>query len=124
MNKRWWIVLIVVIVIIVGLVYFVGNGYDYTSREDSGSGVESGVEAGLYPAGENLGGFCGSSTKGVCETDEDCVVSGCSNQVCQSVNEELIVTTCGFLDCYDPDVYVVSCGCVNNECQWGSEPVY
>jgi len=62
--------------------------------------------------------FCGTSTNGYCETDDDCKPSGCSGQICQSTNEESIITTCEYKDCYDADAYDLHCGCVENECQW------
>jgi eight-cysteine-cluster-containing protein len=67
---------------------------------------------------ENETGFCGTSTNGHCETDDDCKRAGCSGQVCQSTSEESIVTTCEYKECYDADAYDMNCGCVNNACQW------
>ncbi len=61
-------------------------------------------------------GFCGWSTYGRCESDEDCVVDGCSGQVCRSKFEEPIITTCEWLDCYD--VKGVACKCIDGKCQW------
>jgi eight-cysteine-cluster-containing protein len=63
-------------------------------------------------------GFCGTSTLGACSTDSDCVVGGCSGQVCQSKNEEQLATTCEFRDCYNADTYGLSCKCGNNKCEW------
>ena len=62
--------------------------------------------------------FCGWSTYGKCNNDEDCIRSGCSKQVCQSKFEESIVTTCEWIDCYDANKYGVACKCVNGRCQW------
>jgi eight-cysteine-cluster-containing protein len=62
--------------------------------------------------------FCGFSTEGSCESDSDCMSGGCSNQVCQSRNEEPVVTTCEFRDCYSASAYGLSCRCVNNKCMW------
>ena len=62
--------------------------------------------------------FCGWSTYGKCNSDEDCVRAGCSKQVCQSKFEENILTTCEWFDCYDADKYKVACKCVNGKCQW------
>ncbi len=68
--------------------------------------------------------FCGLSTRGRCLTDEDCMKSGCSGQVCQprSKLEDPIITTCEFRDCYNADIYGLKCKCVNDECQWYKYP--
>lgn len=66
----------------------------------------------------NLGGFCGSSTKTQCQTDADCVSGGCSGQICGSANDQGGVSTCEWTDCYDKTKYGVNCGCVAEECQW------
>ena len=67
---------------------------------------------------ETTEGFCGSSTYGGCSSDLDCIAGGCSGRVCQSKNEEPIITTCEWKDCYDDTKYGVTCGCVNNKCLW------
>jgi eight-cysteine-cluster-containing protein len=46
------------------------------------------------------------------------MTSGCSGQVCQSKSEEPIYTTCEYRGCYNEQLYGLTCGCVNNECQW------
>jgi eight-cysteine-cluster-containing protein len=65
-----------------------------------------------------LGGFCGWSSNGPCAADADCVTGGCSGQVCQSISEEPVITTCEWSECYSAKAYGVSCGCVNATCQW------
>ncbi len=73
----------------------------------------------VEPVGETpIEGFCGISTSGICSSDGDCLTDGCSGEVCRSVSEEGIVTTCEYLDCYDDTAYGVSCGCVESQCQW------
>lgn len=62
--------------------------------------------------------FCGWSTYGKCNSDEDCIRAGCSGQVCQSNFEENIITTCEWLECYDARKYNVACKCVDGKCQW------
>ena len=62
--------------------------------------------------------FCGRSTKGYCESDGDCMEGGCSGQVCQSKDEEEMITTCEWRDCYDAEEYGFNCTCVDNKCQW------
>jgi len=64
----------------------------------------------------SIAGFCGWSTYGKCESDEDCVIDGCSGQVCRSKFEEPVITTCEWLDCYD--VKGVACKCIDGKCQW------
>jgi eight-cysteine-cluster-containing protein len=67
---------------------------------------------------EELGGFCGFSTGGPCSTDADCYHGGCSGQVCQSTEEDPVITTCEWRDCYDDVAYNVACGCVAGSCSW------
>ena len=62
--------------------------------------------------------FCGSSTYASCSSDSDCGTGGCSGQICLGVDEEQMVTTCEWLDCYDDEAYDVSCSCVEEQCQW------
>jgi len=62
--------------------------------------------------------FCGFSTYGYCMSDSDCVMGGCSNQICQSKNEEPIITTCEFKECYNYKKYNLKCRCIDNKCQW------
>jgi eight-cysteine-cluster-containing protein len=63
-------------------------------------------------------GFCGRSTNGTCSSDEDCLAGGCSGQVCQSKDEEPVITTCEYRDCYNAQAYDLTCGCLNKKCQW------
>lgn len=65
--------------------------------------------------------FCGSSTYGSCSSDDDCIPGGCSGQVCQSKNEESIITTCEWRDCYDNEKYGLECKCLENKCQWAKK---
>ncbi len=62
--------------------------------------------------------FCGSSTEGFCNENQDCSRAGCSLQVCQSQFQEPITTTCEWEECYNHLDYDLECGCVNNQCQW------
>ncbi len=64
--------------------------------------------------------FCGTSTNAACATDSDCKTGGCSGQVCQSKNEEPVMTTCEYRECYSAKKYNVSCRCTQNKCQWTS----
>jgi eight-cysteine-cluster-containing protein len=62
--------------------------------------------------------FCGSSTYGNCLKDEDCVIDGCSGQICRSKFENPILTTCEWKDCYAAIKYGVKCKCLTQKCQW------
>ena len=62
--------------------------------------------------------FCGISTLGSCNSDSQCKTGGCSGQVCQGVDEEDVITTCEYKDCYNSASFDVSCGCVDNKCEW------
>lgn len=63
-------------------------------------------------------GFCGFSTYGRCTKNDDCIKDGCSGQVCRSIYEERIITTCEWRECYDASKYGLSCRCVNRVCAW------
>ena len=63
-------------------------------------------------------GFCGSSSMDECTSNSDCSANGCSGQVCQSINEEGMITTCEWRDCYASVDYGLECGCVDSKCQW------
>jgi len=65
--------------------------------------------------------FCGWSTYGRCNSDEDCIRAGCSGQVCQSKFEEPIVTICEWKECYDVKKFNIACKCFNGRCQWVRE---
>jgi len=57
-----------------------------------------------------------------CRSDADCVVSGCSGQVCQSKTTEPAVTTCEYTDeyaCYKPE----GCLCQEGSCAWSDSTV-
>ncbi len=64
--------------------------------------------------------FCGFSTNHSCQTNANCHADGCSGQVCAGDNEN-IITTCEYRDCYDANHYNLACGCVNNLCQWNTK---
>jgi eight-cysteine-cluster-containing protein len=60
---------------------------------------------------------------GGCTKNADCTRGGCSGTICQSSNEEQVVTTCGYLpeyDCYKD----ITCGCVNGACDWQSDEAF
>ncbi len=63
--------------------------------------------------------FCGTSTLGSCESDDDCMQSGPFSEICQSTFEPPDTTLGGpYLECADYQEYGKECGCVENQCQW------
>ncbi|MFH1172904.1 MAG: eight-cysteine-cluster domain-containing protein [bacterium] len=72
------------------------------------------VIANINPINE----FCGWSTKEPCEASSDCLIGGCSRQVCYNKNNESIITTCEAKDCYNANQYQMKCQCLNRQCQW------
>jgi eight-cysteine-cluster-containing protein len=58
-------------------------------------------------------GFCGSSTQGPCASDSECITGGCSGQVCQSIKEQSVPTTCEYKDCYNAEKYGMKCRCIH-----------
>jgi eight-cysteine-cluster-containing protein len=62
--------------------------------------------------------FCGTSTDGFCNSDNDCKKVGCSGQICGSRFEEELFTTCQWRKCYNEKDYSLVCGCLNQKCQW------
>jgi len=67
---------------------------------------------------DKLGGFCGWSSNASCASDADCMTGGCSGQVCQSISEEPVTTTCEWTECYSAEAYGVTCGCLDATCRW------
>lgn len=63
-------------------------------------------------------GFCGRSTMSYCINDLDCVRGGCSGSICQAKTDEQVLTTCEYRECYNPELYSLSCSCVDSRCQW------
>lgn len=56
-----------------------------------------------------------------CAVDTDCIVSGCSGQVCAP---EPVITTCEFREefaCFQ-DPSVTTCGCNEGQCAWNATP--
>lgn len=63
--------------------------------------------------------FCGYSSYSECNSSEDCVIGGCSSQVCQAKTEEPTFTTCEYRECYNDKAYNLECKCAENKCEWG-----
>ncbi len=80
----------------------------------SGSSSESKNDNGS----KDVARFCGWSTNAPCLQNYDCIVSGCSNQVCQGANEPPALSTCEWTDCFDAEKFSMACGCVEGKCKW------
>jgi len=65
--------------------------------------------------------FCGWSSYGKCNSNEDCITNGCSAQICRSRFEEPIITICEWKKCYEASKYRVTCKCIEGKCQWVRE---
>ena len=59
--------------------------------------------------------FCGSSSFSSCLNDDDCLIGGCSGQICGG---EKTFSTCEYRDCYNAEKYGLSCGCIDGKCSW------
>ena len=58
----------------------------------------------------------GRESAGECETDADCMATGCSGEVC--LTKEMaqgLATTCEMLPCFE---VLDTCGCVEGVCSW------
>jgi len=64
-----------------------------------------------YERFEGISGVSPSPALQTCNTDSDCIQSGCSNEVCAAQNTD---TTCEFLSYYPTG----NCLCVAGLCQW------
>jgi eight-cysteine-cluster-containing protein len=62
--------------------------------------------------------FCGWSTEEPCSDNSDCLEEGCSGQVCRSIEDEPVTTTCEYKRCYNNEAYGLACSCVEGKCQW------
>jgi len=98
-----------IVVLMMFLISFIGCATTPQEMRDEDSG---------YIDIKESQGFCGSSTYGECSFDFNCVKSGCSGQICQSKNEEPMVSICLHRDCYDAKAYQLRCKCAGGECQW------
>ncbi|MCA9558409.1 MAG: hypothetical protein KC583_07595, partial [Myxococcales bacterium] len=65
----------------------------------------------VLPGDPNYFRFEGSEIPNACASDDDCVASGCSGEVCAAL---AVDTTCDVL----PNLPQGACGCVNGECLW------
>ena len=93
------------------------------SKSNMGSGKIE-IRNGTYPD-RPMEKFCGTSTLGACESDEDCIMGGCSNSVClskkENANTDGVVTSCVYLDCFNHENYLdqgLNCKCIDKKCGW------
>lgn len=61
--------------------------------------------------------YYGESTNGFCTGANDCIVSGCSSEICQSKKEETRMSVCMYRE-DTPKNLGYRCGCVNQKCAW------
>jgi len=62
--------------------------------------------------------YYGFSTYGICQTNNDCFVSGCNSEICQSRIEEPIASICILPDRSTPQQLDYECQCLVQRCQW------
>lgn len=124
LNKKLpvWVFIITVVASVIAIV-IVAQQVNIALKDIRGIGVSIAEIGKDYCGAEKHrlireGGFCGYSTNGQCNADNDCITGGCSGQVCQSKSEEPMITTCEYRDCYNAKDYNLTCGCKNNQCQW------
>lgn len=67
--------------------------------------------------------YYGRSTYGSCQTNGDCIFGGCNSEICQSKDEEGIVSICLAPDKPTPKQLGYDCRCVTNQCQWTSSEI-
>jgi len=62
--------------------------------------------------------YYGRSTLGNCVTDDECLVSGCNGEICQSKTEEPLSSICVVPDKPLPKQLGYQCQCFTERCQW------
>lgn len=63
-------------------------------------------------------GYYGFSTFGQCQNDNDCLISGCNREICQSRFEEEMASICILPNRPTPSQLGYGCRCHLNQCQW------
>ena len=86
-----------------------------TAGDGPGTGGEEPV---INDTQEPAEAFCGWATNASCNSDAGCKTAGCSGQVCISISQFSIITTCEYRDCYNASAYDLGCRCVDSICQW------
>ena len=69
-----------------------------------------------YPT-TTLPEYHGSSSYGRCSSVDDCVISGCNGEICQSKFEKPMVSICVYNPPYPRELGYV-CTCANQKCAW------
>ena len=142
-DKRFWTVVAVLVIALlsVSLFFYYQSNNEQTVDEEVASFQEC-VDAG-YSVMESYPRRCvdafgevfveeidedfvdeeeeyyGSSTNYPCESDEDCLISGCNSEICQGADEETMASICIFPEEPLPQDLGYSCGCFDGQCQWG-----
>lgn len=62
--------------------------------------------------------YYGFSTNGFCETDGDCLISGCNGEICHSKTEDTMVSICIVPLRPTPKQLGYDCKCLEEECKW------
>jgi eight-cysteine-cluster-containing protein len=62
--------------------------------------------------------YYGWFTAGACTEDNDCIVSGCNDEICQSKTEQSLVSVCIVPDKPLPPQLGYQCRCLNGACKW------
>jgi len=70
------------------------------------------------PVPTKIPDYYGRSTLGNCTADDDCLVSGCNGEICQSKNEESLSSICVVPDKPLPKQLGYQCRCLVKKCQW------
>ena len=66
--------------------------------------------------------FCGRSSFAYCTASEQCVPSGCGNQMCGANNEYKKQSIfCKTKTCFNATKYNLECTCYKNLCQWKNQ---
>ena len=63
--------------------------------------------------------YYGYSTNGECNTEDDCLVSGCNSEICQSVTDPSMSSVCSKPLKKTPGEVGLECKCVELMCVWG-----
>lgn len=70
----------------------------------------------------NKDGFCGVSEKDFCESDSDCAIAGCADQVCASKGSTYChIGEYEYKECADNLNYGLECECIGNRCGWHND---
>jgi len=104
-------ILVVLIIAIIGI--FITTFFIQKNKQNEVPGIGH-IDNQIFD--DNI--FCGSSLYSECNSDSDCVIGGCSNQLCGSkdaVND--MMSSCEHRPCYDHTRFDLNCTCKDNICQ-------